>query len=94
MRARTLATVLPNDVATVFLTLSARPRNPTLEIIARGAALSTERMLMLAGATSVVLPIHIIAERIVEMILYQETSKWLRGTEQMRAFDKRSAGWA
>ena len=37
-RARTLATVLPNDAANVFIALSARSLNPTIEIIARGIA--------------------------------------------------------
>ncbi|HMI18133.1 MAG TPA: NAD-binding protein, partial [Sphingomonas sp.] len=35
-RARTLATVLPDDAANVFITLSARSLCPEIEIIARG----------------------------------------------------------
>ena len=50
-RARVLATVLPNDAANVFITLSARNLNPALEIIARGEIPSTERKLIHAGAT-------------------------------------------
>lgn len=69
-RARVLATVLPDDAANVFITLSARNLNPALEIIARGEAPTTERKLLRAGADKVVLPTHIGAERIARMILY------------------------
>ena len=86
MRARTLATVLPNDAANVFITLSARSLNPSLEIIARGDAPSTERKLLQAGANRVVLPTHIGAERIAEMILFPGTARFIRGSEQMVEF--------
>jgi voltage-gated potassium channel len=88
MRARTLATVLSNDAANVFITLSARSLNPALEIIARGDLPSTESKLLLAGASKVVLPTHIGAERITEMILYQETARFIRGSERMRDFER------
>ena len=77
-RARALATVLPDDAANVFITLSARSLNDTLTIIARGEAPSTERKLLQAGADRVVLPTHIGAERIAEIILYPEMSEALR----------------
>jgi voltage-gated potassium channel len=86
--ARTLATVLSNDAANVFITLSARSLNPNLEIIARGELPSTESKLLQAGANKVVLPTHIGAERIAEMILYQETARFIRGSERMRDFEK------
>ena len=69
-RARVLATVLPNDAANVFITLSARNLNLELEIIARGEAPTTERKLLRAGAHQVVMPTHIGAERIARMILF------------------------
>jgi Trk K+ transport system NAD-binding subunit len=78
-RARVLATVLPNDAANVFITLSARSLNPGLMIIARGEAPSTEKKLLQAGATRVVLPAHIGAERVAELILYQEITHLLEG---------------
>ena len=87
-RARTLATVLPNDAANVFITLSARSLNPALDIIARGEIPSTERKLLQAGANHVVLPTHIGAERIAEMILYKETARFLRGSGRMRDFEE------
>ena len=87
-RARILATVLPNDAANVFITLSARSLNPALQIIARGEAPTTETKLIQAGADKVVLPTHIGAERIAEMILFPETARFIRGSERMRDFEK------
>jgi voltage-gated potassium channel len=86
--ARTLATVLSNDAANVFITLSARSLNARLEIIARGEVPSTESKLLQAGANKVVLPTHIGAERIAEMILYQETARFIRGSDRMKDFEK------
>jgi voltage-gated potassium channel len=80
--------VLSNDAANVFITLSARSLNPALEIIARGEVPSTESKLLQAGANKVVLPIHIGAERIAEMILYQETARFIRGSDRMKDFEK------
>ncbi|MBE7211380.1 MAG: potassium channel family protein [Gluconacetobacter diazotrophicus] len=76
-RARTLATVLPDDAANVFITLSARSLNARLAIIARGEASATERKLLQAGADRVVLPTRIGAERIAEIILYPDLSSSL-----------------
>jgi voltage-gated potassium channel len=87
-RARVLATVLPDDAANVFITLSARALNPKLQIIARGEAPSTETKLLQAGANKVVLPTHIGAERIAEMVLFPETVRYIRGSQQMRDFEK------
>ncbi|MEO6339879.1 MAG: NAD-binding protein [Caulobacteraceae bacterium] len=87
-RARVLATVLPEDAANVFITLSARSLNRELHIIARGEHPSTESKLLYAGADKVVLPTHIGAERIAEMILYPATARFIRGSERMLEFDK------
>ena len=78
-RARALATVLPNDAANVFITLSARSLNRDLVIIARGELPSTEGKLIQAGADRVVLPTRIGAERMAELLLYQDVAKLLAG---------------
>ncbi len=83
-RARVLTTVLPDDAVNVFITLSARSLNPKLEIIARGEAPTTERKLFHAGADKVVLPTHIGAERIAEMILYPSTARFVGESPEMR----------
>ena len=84
LRARALATVVPNDAANVFITLSARNLNKKLEIIARGEAPSTKSKLLQAGANSVVEPTHIGAERIAQLILYPRSSIFTDGSERMR----------
>jgi voltage-gated potassium channel len=84
-RARVLATVLPDDAANVFITLSARSLNPSLQIIARGELPSTESKLLHAGANKVVLPTHIGAERIAEMILFPDTARFIRGSRMQDA---------
>ena len=83
-RARALTTVLPDDAANVFITLSARSLNAEIEIIARGELPSTESKLILAGADRVVLPAHIGAERIAELLLFKDMTG-LREGEKMRA---------
>jgi len=83
-RARVLATVLPDDAANVYITLSARSLNPGLEIIARGERPTTERKLVQAGADRIVMPTHIGAERIAEMILYPRLAEYLRTAQSIR----------
>jgi voltage-gated potassium channel len=67
-RARALVTALPNDALNVFITLTARHLNPTLLLVARGEDHATEEKLLRAGASRVVLPSAIGAERMAQMI--------------------------
>lgn len=67
-RARALVTALPNDALNVFITLTARHLNPELLIVARGEDHATEEKLLRAGASRVVLPSAIGAERMAQMI--------------------------
>ncbi len=90
MRARALTTVLPDDAANVFITLSARSLNKALQIIARGEIPSTESKLIQAGADRVVLPAHIGAERMAELILFKDMTG-LRQGEKMGAIGQELA---
>lgn len=67
--ARALATVLPLDAVNVFITLTARTLNTELKIVARGEEPATEKKLHMAGATRVVLPASIGAQRIAHTIV-------------------------
>jgi voltage-gated potassium channel len=87
-RAHALATVLSNDALNVFITLSARALNPNLSIVARGALPSTENKLLQAGADKVVLPTHIGAERIAELLLYEESARFIEGLERSHGFQR------
>lgn len=84
VRARALATVVPNDSANVFITLSARSISRELMIVARGEAPSTENKLRQAGANEVVLPAFIGAERVAELVLYHGPLRDTRNSVQMR----------
>ncbi|HEY4312005.1 MAG TPA: potassium channel protein [Pirellulales bacterium] len=68
-RARMMAAVLSDDTANVFVTLTARDLNPTIQIIARAEDPSTEKKLMRSGANRVVLPTLIGATKIAHMII-------------------------
>lgn len=72
-RAKCLVTVLPNDAANVFITLTSRNLNRELQIIARGEQHSTQKKLLQAGANRVVLPASIGAMRIASMITHPST---------------------
>ena len=66
--AKVLATVLPDDATNVFITLGASGLNRHLEIIARAEDPSSEAKLRRSGATSVVLPAAIGAERVAHLV--------------------------
>lgn len=91
-RAQALATVLPDDATNVFITLSARSLNEGLMIIARGEAAATERKLIQAGANRVVMPTHIGAERIAEIILFPELSEQIRAPQRQASASLRQIG--
>ena len=78
MRARVLATVLPDYTVNVFITLTARELNSELEIIARGESPSTERKLLRSGANKVVLPAAIGAAKITQLITRPSAETLLR----------------
>jgi voltage-gated potassium channel len=76
-RAKTLATVLPDDAANVFITLTARSLHPDLIILARGEYPSTERKLKQAGADQVVSPAAIGALRMAHLITHPAALNFL-----------------
>ncbi len=80
-RARFLATVLSDDAANVFITLTARELNPNLIILARGELPSTEKKLRLAGADHVVLPATIGAQRMSHIIKHPAALDFLEQSE-------------
>ncbi|QDU78834.1 Voltage-gated potassium channel Kch [Polystyrenella longa] len=79
-KARVVASVLPNDAANVFITLTVRELNPDVEIIARGESPSTEKKLLRSGATKVVLPAAIGATRIARLITHPSAEELLMGS--------------
>jgi voltage-gated potassium channel len=55
-RAKALATVLPNDSDNLFVTLTGRQINPSLNIIARSSLQKNDSKMLAAGATRVLNP--------------------------------------
>lgn len=73
-RAMFLVTGLPSDAENVFITLTARNLNPELKIISRAEQKSTEKKLLQAGATQVVMPTVVGARQMVRMITHPTTA--------------------
>ncbi len=67
--ASVLVAMLPHDADNVFITLTARALQPDLSIITRAEQPSTEGKLLKAGATRVVCPQQIGANRIASVLL-------------------------
>jgi Trk K+ transport system NAD-binding subunit len=85
--ARALATVVSSDPVNVFITLSARSLNATVQIIARGEEVSTEKKLLQAGANAVVLPAHIGAEQIASLILFPSIAGVMESSDRRRQME-------
>ncbi len=67
--ASILTTVLSDDVANLFITITAHDLNPSLEILSRAERTSTIKKLRQVGASKVILPANIGADRLANMIL-------------------------
>jgi len=72
--AKTIVTTLPSDADSVFITLTARNLNPTLQIVARAEHRSTEKKLRQAGADRIVMPTIVGAKQMVRMITRPTTA--------------------
>lgn len=86
-RARALASVVSSDPINVFITLSARSLNKSIQIIARGEEPSTEKKLLQAGANAVILPTHIGAEQIASLILFPAIAGVIQSSERRRQME-------
>jgi voltage-gated potassium channel len=86
--ARVVAVVLPDDAANVFVTLSARELNGSVEIIARGERPDTEPKLLRSGANRVVLPAAAGASRIARMIVAPSAESLLADAASLHAMNQ------
>ena len=78
--ASQLASVLPSDSANVFVTLTATGLRPDLAVIARAENPSSESKLRRSGASQVVLPAAIGADRIANIIARPSAESMLRNS--------------
>jgi voltage-gated potassium channel len=77
-RALVLATVLPNDMVNVFITLTARNMRPDLRIIARAEDPATEKKLKQAGANEIILPAFVGGMQIANSITHPSLDSILK----------------
>ena len=78
-RAVVFATVLPNDMVNVFITLTARNMQPALRIIARAEDPATEKKLKQAGANEIILPAFVGGMQIANSITEATLDSVLKG---------------
>ncbi|TWU65012.1 Inner membrane protein YbaL [Crateriforma conspicua] len=67
-RAKTLATLLPDDAANAFICVTARDLNRSVEIISRGESRSAEKKLRRCGADHVIMAASVGAKRAFQLI--------------------------
>ncbi len=79
-RAVVLATVLPNDMVNVFITLTARNMRSDLRIIARAEDPATEKKLKQAGANEIILPAFVGGMQIANSITHPSLDSILKDT--------------
>jgi len=72
--AKSVVTALPSDAANVFITLTARNLNQSVQIIARAEQPSTKRKLEQAGANKIVMPATNSARHMQRMITRPSTA--------------------
>lgn len=77
LRAKGLALCLRHDADNVFTTLSARGLNPTMTIIARSERQESQAQLIRAGASRVICPPVLGANRAMHMLLQPEIDELL-----------------
>lgn len=80
-KAAILTTVLSDDVANLFITITAHDLNPELEILARAEKPSSIKKLRQVGATNVILPATIGADRLANLILRPGAEQLLNHAE-------------
>jgi voltage-gated potassium channel len=77
-RAVVLATVLPNDMVNVFITLTARNMRPDIRIIARAEDPANEKKLKQAGANEIILPAFVGGMQIANSITHPSLDSILK----------------
>ena len=91
-RAVVFATVLPNDMVNVFITLTARNMRPDLRIIARAEDPATEKKLKQAGANEIILPAFVGGMQIANSITEATLDSILKGGASHINHDLREIG--
>ena len=83
-KAKGLVSVVASDADNVFITMSAKGLNPSLYVLARAEEEQTEKKLLRAGATRVVMPYRIGAQKMAHIIVKPAVSDFLELTVHNR----------
>ena len=75
--AKGLITLLPDDAQNVYVTLVARENNPDLFILARASDALSRRRILQAGASQVISPVQVGAERMAQVILRPHVDQFM-----------------
>lgn len=75
--AQGLIILLPDDAQTVYVTLVAREINPDLFILARASDTVSRRRILQAGASQVISPVQVGAERMAQVILRPHVEQFM-----------------
>jgi voltage-gated potassium channel len=86
-RAKTLVSALPSDADNVFITLTARTLCPGLQIFSRAEHPTTERKLLQAGASKVIMPAIIGAHQLQRLITRPTTAHLIELVSQSDFID-------
>jgi len=76
-RAKALVTVMSNDAADLYVTLSGRSLNPDLFIVGRARGVDSEEKILRAGADRVINPQAIGGSRIAALLLQPHVAEFL-----------------
>ncbi len=76
-RARALVTVMSDDAADLYVTLSARALNPALFIVGRARSTESEEKILRAGADRVINPQAIGGSRIAALLLQPHVAEFV-----------------
>lgn len=87
-RARAICACMSDDALCVFITLTARELNPFAEIIARAEASSTKNKLLRSGATRVVLPAEIGANKMAKLLNAPSAAVLLSDNDETELFNE------
>lgn len=75
--AKGLITLLPDDAQNVYVTLVAREKNPALFILARASDAVNRQRILQAGASQVISPVQVGAERMAQVILRPHVDQFM-----------------
>lgn len=75
--AKTLICALPNDADNLFVVLSARQINPTINIISRASHETSYKKLKLAGANNVILPDRIGGDHMASLVVVPDLIEFI-----------------